>query len=82
MPKNTSVTLGNHFESFIVSKINEGRFESKSEAVRAGMRLLEEHEQKFDALKLAIAEGDKSGESNRTLKEIALEAKQELKNRL
>jgi len=73
MPRNTSVTLGNHFESFIVSKINEGRLESKSETVRAGMRLLEEHEQKFDALKLAIAEGDKSGESNRTLKEIALE---------
>ena len=82
MPRNISVTLGNHFESFIVSKINEGRFESKSEAVRAGMRLLEEHEQKFDALKLAIAEGDKSGESNRMLKEIALEAKQELKSEL
>ncbi|NOX92209.1 MAG: type II toxin-antitoxin system ParD family antitoxin [Gammaproteobacteria bacterium] len=82
MSRNTSVTLGKHFESFIVSKISEGRFESKSEAVRAGMRLLEEHEQKFDALKLAIIEGDESGESNRTLKEIALEAKQELKNEL
>ncbi|VAW85860.1 hypothetical protein MNBD_GAMMA16-1840 [hydrothermal vent metagenome] len=46
------------------------------------MRLLEEHEQKVDALKLAIAEGDASGESNHTLKEIALEAKQELKNGL
>ncbi len=46
------------------------------------MRLLEEHEQKFDTLKLAIAEGDKSGESNQTLKEISLEARQELKNEL
>ena len=82
MPRNTSVTLGEHFEGFITTKINEGRFESKSEAVRAGMRLLEEHEQKFDALRLAIAEGDASGESNRTLKEIALEAKKELKNEL
>ena len=82
MPRNTSVTLGEHFESFITTKINEGRFESKSEAVRAGMRLLEEHEQKVDALRLAIAEGDASGESNRTLKEIALEAKKELKNEI
>jgi len=82
MPRNTSVTLGEHFEGFIATKIIEGRFESKSEAVRAGMRLLEEHEQKVDALKLIIAEGDASGESKRTLKEIALEAKQELKNEL
>ncbi len=34
----------------------------------------------FDALRLAIAEGDVSGESNRTLKEIVQEAKQEFKH--
>lgn len=82
MPRNTSVTLKEHFEGFIATKINEGRFESKSEAVRAGMRLLEEHERKVEALRLAIAQGDASGESNPTLKKIALEAKQELKDEL
>jgi antitoxin ParD1/3/4 len=82
MPRNTSVTLGEHFENFITTKIAEGRFESKSEAVRAAMRLLEEHEQKVDALRIAIKEGEQSGESERTLREIAREAKLELKNGL
>ena len=82
MPRNTSVTLGDHFENFITDKIAQGRFESKSEAVRAAMRLLEEHEQKVDALRIAIEEGERSGESDRTLREIAQEAKQELKNGL
>ena len=44
MPRNTSVTLGKHFSQFIDGKIEEGRFESTSEAVRAGLRLLEEQE--------------------------------------
>ena len=36
MPRNTSVTLGEHFSDFIATKIEQGRFESTSEAVRAG----------------------------------------------
>lgn len=82
MPRNTSVTLGEHFESFITTKINEGRFESKSEAVRAAMRLLEEYEQKVDALRVALIEGEESGISNRTIREIAEGVKQKLKNEL
>ncbi len=82
MPRNTSITLGEHFEGFIAHKIQEGRFNSKSEAVRAAMRLLEEHEQKVDVMRIALAEGEESGESNRTLREIAEEAKKELKNEI
>jgi len=59
MAKNTSVTLGEHFEGFIATKIDEGRFESKSEAVRAGMRLLEEQETKLDLLREILAVGEK-----------------------
>ena len=46
------------------------------------MRLLEEREQKIDALRIAIEEGKQSGESDRTLREIAQQAKLELENEL
>ncbi len=60
MPRNTSVTLGDHFDRFIVSKIDEGRFQSVSEAVRAGLRLLEEDETKLEALKAKLLAGRNS----------------------
>ena len=58
MSRNTSVTLGDHFAEFIQDKVANGRFESTSEAVRAGLRLLEEHEARLDLLrqKLLVAE--------------------------
>lgn len=49
MPRNTSVTLGEHFDKFVVEKIKEGRFQSVSEVVRAGLRKLEEDEAKLQA---------------------------------
>jgi len=58
MAKNTSITLGEHFESFINSQLNTGRFHSTSEVIRAGLRLLENNESKLKALRehLAISE--------------------------
>lgn len=61
MGKNTSIALGEHFEDFVKFRINEGRYKNASEVIRAGLRLLEEEEQKFYALKLAIQEGIESG---------------------
>ncbi|MCH7704994.1 MAG: type II toxin-antitoxin system ParD family antitoxin, partial [Planctomycetes bacterium] len=54
MAKNTSITLGDHFETFIGSQIKAGRFGNASEVVRASLRLLEEHEQKVEALRQAL----------------------------
>jgi antitoxin ParD1/3/4 len=61
MGKNTSISLGNHFESFIENSIHQGRFSNASEVVRAGLRLLEEEESKRANLKRAVQEGLESG---------------------
>ena len=61
MGRNTSVSLGNHFESFVDNRVVAGRFKNASEVIRAGLRLLEEEEDKVIALKLAIKEGLESG---------------------
>ena len=61
MSKNTSITLGSYFDQFIQSILNEGRYKNTSEVVRAGLRLLEEEEQRIIALRHAINEGINSG---------------------
>lgn len=57
MAQNTSISLGNYFEGFVKNRINNGRYKNASEVIRAGLRLLEEHENKVQALKAAIQEG-------------------------
>ena len=64
MGRNTSVSLGNYFESFVDNTVSEGRFKNASEVIRAGLRLLEEEESKIIALKKAINEGIESGIAN------------------
>ena len=60
MARNTSVTLGDHFEAFIADKIEQGRFQSVSEAVRAGLRKLEEDEARLDMLRTRLKAGEDS----------------------
>ena len=60
MARNTSVTLGEHFDEFVTSKIDEGRFQSVSEVVRAGLRKLEEDETKLSVLRAKLQTGEDS----------------------
>lgn len=73
MQKNTSVTLGPHFDNFISNQVKAGRFNSASEAIRAGLRLLEEREAKVKALQLALIEGEKSGIADYSLGKLSAE---------
>lgn len=61
MAKNTSITLGDHFDGFIASQVITGRYGSASEVVRAGLRLLERTETKTEALRRLLVEGEQSG---------------------
>lgn len=61
MNTNTSVALGNYFERFVENKISQGRYKNASEVIRAGLRLLEDEENRLFALKSAIQKGLKSG---------------------
>ena len=61
MSKNTSVTLGEHFERIIEKTIESGRYSSASEVIRAGLRMVDEREQKIALLREAIEAGERSG---------------------
>ncbi len=61
MGRNTSISLGNYFDMFVQSRLTTGRFKNASEVVRAGLRLLEEEENRIIALRNAIQEGIESG---------------------
>ena len=61
MNRNTSISLGNYFDEFVQSSLISGRYKNVSEVIRAGLRLLEEEENKIIALKNSIQEGIESG---------------------
>ncbi len=77
MSRNTSISIGDHFDNFIQNRISTGRFKNASVVVRAGLRLLEEEEEnRIIALRVAIKEGIESGTANNFTSESHL---QELK---
>ena len=61
MGKNTSISLGSHFEEFIKSEVQSGKYGSVSEVVRSALRLLEREEKKEQELINALVVGEESG---------------------
>jgi antitoxin ParD1/3/4 len=61
MSRNTSVSVDHHYAEFIERQVEAGRYESSSDVVRAGLRLLEEQELKIERLRSALLEGEHSG---------------------
>jgi len=64
MAKNTSITLNDHFDAFVSESIKAGRYDSASEVIRAGLRLLESNETRLESLRTMLAEGEASGVSD------------------
>ncbi|WP_396587014.1 type II toxin-antitoxin system ParD family antitoxin [Bermanella sp. R86510] len=78
MAKNTSITLGEHFDRFITNQINSGRYGSASEVVRAGLRKLEDEEPKLETLRALIEEGRASGTAEYSYDSLMQELDDEL----
>lgn len=76
--KNTSVALGDHFESFVAEQVASGRYRSASEVMRDALRVLEEQARHRDAVVAALIEGEQSGISDRMPEDIRAAIKLEL----
>ncbi|AIK84730.1 hypothetical protein CGLAR1_05545 [Corynebacterium glutamicum] len=63
MAMNTSISLDDHFASFLSEQVESGRYQTASEVIRAGLRLLEEREARLTALRAALVNGKMSGEA-------------------
>jgi len=61
MAKNTSMLLGDYFDSFIKKQIQTGKFSSASEVVRTALRMFEHSEIKKTELVNELKKGEKSG---------------------
>ncbi len=78
MAKNTSITLGDHFDGFIAEQVSEGRYASASEVVRAALRLFEDNERKLAMLRRLLEEGEQSGSAEYSYEGLMAELDEQL----
>ena len=76
MSRTTSVTIGSQLNEFVQKLIESGRYSSSSEVVRSALRLLERQENQTAALRHAVEAGERSGESDLSLHDVAARVKQ------
>lgn len=76
MARITSITIGSQLDDFVGKLIESGRYGSTSEVVRYALRLLERQENQTAALKSAVEAGERRGESDLFLRDIAAQAQQ------
>ncbi|MGE3304823.1 MAG: type II toxin-antitoxin system ParD family antitoxin [Rhizobiaceae bacterium] len=62
-----SADLGDTLENYVASLVNTGRYNSKSEVLREGVRLVQEREKRLEALEAAVARGIADADAGRTM---------------
>lgn len=77
MAKNTSITLGKHFDEYVNQQLESGRYGSVSEVIRAGLRLLEDSDVKMHVLRSLLEEGEKSGYAEYSYEKLIAELDRE-----
>ncbi len=86
MSRNPSISLTDHQQAFVATLVASGRFHGVSEVMRAGLRLLEEREERRQALlkriEAAVQEGLDSGPAveMEEIEDILAQAKAELES--
>ncbi|MBP1859176.1 type II toxin-antitoxin system ParD family antitoxin [Rhizobium herbae] len=53
----SSANLGQHLEDYVTDLVKNGRYNSRSEVLREGVRMIEDREKRLAALDLSIARG-------------------------
>ena len=61
-----SADLGRQLEAFVAQLVDTGRYNSKSEVLREGVRLVQEREARLAALDASIMRGLADAEAGRT----------------
>lgn len=61
----SSANLGHHLENYVSDLVRSGRYNSRSEVLREGVRPVEEREKKLAALDAAIARGVADADAGR-----------------
>lgn len=61
-----SADLGKQLESFVATLVATGRYNSKSEVLREGVRLVQDREARLAALDASIARGLADSDAGRT----------------
>lgn len=61
----SSANLGQHLEDYVSELVKTGRYGSRSEVLREGVRLIEEREKRLAALDAAIARGIADADAGR-----------------
>lgn len=63
MRKAMSIQIEEDFGAYIDRKVSAGEYESRADVVEAGLRLLREKDEEFEAIRQALIEGEESGEA-------------------